>query len=277
MRKKIFFVLLIFISTKIYSIEDKHERIGIEKEKLLEIELDLSCVAEFYSYSGYNTYTTIPQIGCNFTLLNDYVFSIYEPVTIQLNDINSTYPESAQNGLKFAFDDFSFRFMWKKPYKSWRFQVGTSMTFPTSPWKQKNAKHFVTGSGRFTQSLLFNASYISDPVIIGGNFSYTFVTPQIKNKATGWIPGILNTGINFTSVMNNYFSISCSGSVCWNSGQHIDKKYIQGQANISESLQVQISWQKQKWSIASFVGLSFRQQQVNPSWGLTYTRSLFEK
>lgn len=58
MRKKIFFVLLIFISIKIYSVEDKHERISIEKEKLLEIELDLSCVAEFYSYSGY---THIPQ------------------------------------------------------------------------------------------------------------------------------------------------------------------------------------------------------------------------
>ena len=52
---------------------------------------------------------------------------------------------------------------------------------------------------------------------------------------------------------------------------------MQGQANISESLQVQISWQKQKWSIASFIDLLFRQQQVNPSWGLTYTRSLFEK
>jgi len=177
MRKKIFFVLLIFISTKIYSVEDKHERISIEKEKLLEIELDLSCVAEFYSYSGYNTYTTMPQIGCNFTLLNDYVFSIHEPVTIQLSDINSAYPESVQNGLKFTFDDFS----------------------------------------------------------------YTFVTPQIKNKATGWIPGILNTGINFTSVMNNYFSISCSGSVRWNSGQHIDKRYISGLASISESIQVQIS------------------------------------
>lgn len=119
----------------------------------------------------------MPQIGCNFTLLNDYVFSIHEPVTIQLSDINSAYPESVQNGLKFAFDDFS----------------------------------------------------------------YTFVTPQIKNKATGWIPGILNTGINFTSVMNNYFSISCSGSVRWNSGQHIDKRYISGLASISESIQVQIS------------------------------------
>ena len=77
--------------------------------------------------------------------------------------------------------------------------------------------------------------------------------------------------------MNKYFSILCSGSVRWNSGQHIDKKYMQGQANISESLQVQISWQKQKWSIASFIDLLFRQQQVNPSWELTYTRSLFEK
>ncbi len=277
MAKKLVFLLGIFIAVNIYSEESEHERIGIEKEKRLEIELDLSCLAQFYSYDGYNTYAILPQIGCNFTVLNDYIFSITQPLVIKLNDINSVYLESVQNGLKFAFDDFLFRFIWKQSYHSWRFQVGTSMIFPTSPWKQKNPKHFVSGSGRFSQTLLFNASYISDPIIIGGNFSYTFVTPQLKNKSSAWIPSILNTGINFTAVMNNYFSVSCLGNVIWNSGELLDKKYIQGQANVSESLQIQVSWQKQKWAISSFVVVLFTQQKISPSWGLTYTRILFEK
>mgnify|MGYP000128178501 CR=1 FL=1 len=69
--------------------------------------------------------------------------------------------------------------------------------------------------------------YISDPVIIGGNIVYTFVTPQIKNDKTAWIPCILTTGLNITTVLNNYFSVSISGNISWNSNELFQKQYQQ--------------------------------------------------
>ena len=75
--KKIFFVLLFFIGLQIlYAEESEHERIGREKEKIITIELDTSCNMKFYTNGGYNLYTFSPQVGFNFTVLNDYFFSI---------------------------------------------------------------------------------------------------------------------------------------------------------------------------------------------------------
>ena len=73
--KKIFFVLLFFIGLQIlYAEESEHERIGREKEKIITIELDSSCNMQFFTSSGYNVYAFSPQVGFNFTVLNDYFF-----------------------------------------------------------------------------------------------------------------------------------------------------------------------------------------------------------
>lgn len=276
--KKIFFVLLFFIGLQsLYAEKSDHERIGREKEKIITIELDSSCNMQFFTSSGYNVYTISPQVGFNFIVLNDYIFTINQPFTIRLNDIDSRYEASKQNGLKFAVDDIGLNFTWRKPYKSWRFNVGTDMTIPTAPYKAKNETHFVSGTGRFSQSLLFSVSYISDPVIIGGNIVYTFVTPQIKNDKTAWIPCILTTGLNITTVLNNYFSVSISGNISWNSNELFQKQYQHGQSSVAETIQFQASWQKEKWALVTAISITHNEQALHPKWTLGYTYKLFEK
>ncbi len=278
MRKKIILIFLILIPFNIiYAEESQHERIGTEQEKKVKLELELSSAIQFYFFSGYNTYTIFPQVAFKLSLFNDYVFSVGQSASFLLKDINSLYIESTQKKIQINIAPFPLSFIWKPVYKSWHFQLGTVLNLPTPPWGKDKNKDLVSGTGRFGQSILFNTSYIRDPIIITGIFSYTYITPQIKNEKSAWFPCILNFGLAFTTVLNSCFSVTCSSNVTWDMGEFTNKKYLSGQSKLSESLQVQLSWQEKEWALSSYLNLSFSQMFLTPKWGITYTRVLFEK
>lgn len=257
--------------------EASHERLGMEKANRFKLELDLSSLAMFHANNGYNVYSVSPEAALNFLIAKDFLISISQPFTVRINDIDDRYKDSKHNGIQIAPDDTNMSFVWKAPYESWRFHLGTQMSFPTAPYNKESEGQFVNGSGRFSEAISFSASYISDPVVIGGNFSYAFATPQIQNPATAWVPCIFTVGLSFTTVLNNRFSVSCSGDVSWNSNEFIHGRYKAGQSSVAESLELKIAWHESEWALSSFTSVSYSEGQLKAKLGLGYTKTLLKK
>lgn len=69
MVKRIFFIFLLCITIlPLCSEEAEHNRIKIDRNTKLKIEMDLSSRMKFQFISGYNIYDLLPQLGFNFSI-----------------------------------------------------------------------------------------------------------------------------------------------------------------------------------------------------------------
>ncbi|QSH95221.1 hypothetical protein [Treponema phagedenis] len=277
MVKKIFFLLFLCITmVSLWAEDAEHNRIGIEKRQDFKMEMELSNRMKFQFISGYNIYDFLPQVGFNFIIFDDYLFSINQSISVRMKESAPMFKEK-KFAIKAAFNDTVLGFTWQPSYQRWRFKLGLVSTLPTVPWVPKNADSFVTGSGRFGEEVFFAVNYITDPVVIGGRVSYTFVSPVIKNKESGWIPCILTSAVNVTAVLNHHISLSCIAAISWDSGPLQSSHYISGQSSLMESVKFNASWTENKWSISGELEFLHSSGVVLPIWGLSFTRELYGK
>lgn len=276
MVKRIFFIFLLCITIlPLCSEEAEHNRIKIDNNTKLKIEMDLSSRMKFQFISGYNIYDLLPQLGFNFVLFEDYILSVSQSISLRMKESTPIFGEKPFSA-HVAFNDTNVGFVWQPSYQRWRFRLGLTSTFPTAPWTSKTGR-FVTGSGRFGEEIFFAANYITDPVVIGGRLSYTFVSPQLKDVDSGWIPCILTSSLQITAVLNNNISVSCVPAISWNSGPLQNARYIPGQSSLTESIKLNFSWTESTWSISTELELLHSEGVFFPIWAIAFSSELYGK
>ncbi len=112
---------------------------------------------------------------------------------------------------------------------------------------------------------------------MGGKVSYTYITPEIKNKSSAWIPCILSSGLYVGAVLGDNFHITLSGGLTWNSGIIMGGVYQANSSSLSESIDLSFAWKEYKWGVSSFVGANFSTDSISPNCGLAFTVNLFGK
>ncbi len=279
MIKKSIYILLIILSflQAITAEESEHQRINSNESNTFQIQINLSVKSKFPAYPYGNVYDFLPQAGFDFILYDDYILSINQPLAIRGIALNPKISTKIKSGVKIAISDLNLGLTWLPSYKDWQFRLGINSTVPTAPWKEKNQNHFVQGSGRYAQNIFTTIHYITDPVVIGGTLNYTFITPQIDNKKSDWIPAIVSLSLETNIVLNQNFSILITTLLDWNSNELSKGKYILSQSVLSEMLKIATIWSEEKWDISGNIAISIVGGQVIPILELGGSIKLFEK
>ncbi len=264
MWKKIIFVLLFFISLSVYATD-------------FGLDLELGATSHFYIADPSHSCISSPNFALNFSFLDSFSFFISQGMSVRFNDINHQNPSSGVNKVQFAIDDLTSGFFWSHKLANWVFSLGTVMSFPTAPYKKSSPTDFVGGSGRFVQSILFGTSFVADIVVVGANISYAYATNQVKDKSSGWVPGIINTGLNIALLLGDNFSLSFAGAFKWESGRLISGSYQANEAGYSGDIKMKLAWIEPKWSISTYVGVIFIKKTYVPNIGIGFVRNLYSQ